>query len=169
MEVDVIPTIEFRTLPITSSEPMDRISEGTVIGAGETLDLGEVDTTDEAQDSSVRVIWWRVTDMKGNSEVYNIRLWVSDTTGLVGNDTWYMDITDSWTVGKTAVQVKTGSPGIAPTSEPSANLTKTGGGSITGITHDQTAQYIYITGNIGVNETTGEKSGLKLTVKYEYR
>ena len=165
----MIPTTEYRTLSISSSEPTDRTSEGTVIGTGESLDFGEVDTTDEAQDSPVRVIWWRVTDMKGNAEVYNIRIWISDTTGLVGDDTWYMDITDTWTQGKTAVQVQTGSPGIAPTSEPSANITRLGGGFITGITHGQTSQYIYLTGNIGVNETTGEKSGLKLTVKFEYR
>lgn len=165
----MIPSTEYRTLSISSSEPADRTAEGTVIGVGESLDLGEVDTTDEAQDSPVKVIWWRVTDMKGNTEVYNIRIWISDTTGLVGDDTWYMDITDTWTQGKTPVQVQTGTPGTAPTSEPSANLTKLGGGSITGITHDQTSQYINITGNIGVNETTGQKSGLKLTIKFEYR
>ncbi len=169
MEVDVIPTTEFRTFSISSSEPSDRISDGTVIGTGGSLDLGEVDTTDEAQDSPVKVIWWRVADMKSNTEIFNIRIWISDTTGLVGLDTWYMDITDSWVQGKTPVQVQTGSPGNAPTSEPSANLTKIGGGTITGTTHDQTSQYIYITGNIGVNETTGDKSGLKITVKFEYR
>ena len=165
----MVPSTEYRTLLVSSSEPTDRTVEGTVISTGESLDLGEVDTTDEAQDTQVRVIWWRVSDMKGNNEIYNIRVWISDTTGLVGNDTWYMDITDTWTQGKKPVQVQTGSPGTAPTSEPAANLTKIGGGSITSTTHDQTSQYIYITGNIGVNETTGNKSGLKLTVKFDYR
>ena len=164
----MIPETEFRTLPVTSAEPADRTTEGTVIGEGNSLDLGSVDTTDEARDSAVRAIWWRVTDMNGATEISNIRIWISDTTGFVGNNTWYMDITDTWIQGKTAVQVKTGSPGTAPASEPSTNLAKIGGGVITGTTHSQTSQYIYITGNIGVNETTGIKNGLKLTVKFYY-
>ncbi len=165
----MVPITEYRTLSVSSQEPEDRTVEGTVIGIGDTLDLGEVDTTDEAQDSLVRVIWWGITDMNGNTEISNIRVWISDTTGLVGNDTWFMDITDTWIQGKTPVQVKTGSPGMVSLSEPSANLTKHGGGAITGTTHEQTSQYIYITGNIGVNETTGRKNNLKLTIKYDYR
>lgn len=164
----MVPIVEYRTLSVSSTEPEDRTVGGTVIGSGDSLDLGEVDTTDEAQDSPVRVIWWCVTDMKGNTEISNMRVWISDTLGLVGSDTWYMDITDIWTQSKTPVQVKTGSPGVAPLSEPSANLTKHGGGSITGTTNNQTSQYIYITANIGVNETTGEKNGLKLTIKFDY-
>ena len=164
----MVPIIEIRTLSVSSPEPTDRTTGGTVIGVGDTLDLGAVDTSDEAQDSPVRVFWWRVADMQGNSEISNIRVWISDTEGFAGTDTWHLDITDTWTHNKTAVQVKTGSPGTAALSEPSANLTKYGGGTITGTTHDQTSQYIYISGNIGVNETTGEKSGLKLTVKFDY-
>ena len=164
----MIPETEFRTLSVSSAEPADRTTEGTITGTGQSLDLGKIDTTDEAQDIPVKVIWWRVKDMKGNTEIKNIRMWISDTSGYVGTNTWHMDITDTWTQGKTPVQVKTGSPGTAPTSEPSANLTKNGGGNITGITHSQTSQYIYITGNIGVNETTGQKTGLKLTLKYDY-
>jgi hypothetical protein len=163
------PSTEFRTLPVSSAEPSDRTAQGTIIGEGGSLDLGVVDTTDEAQDTPVRVIWWRVTDMKGNASVSNIRVWISDTTELAGNDTLYMDITDTWTRSKTPVQVKTGTPGTAPLSEPAANLTRRGGGTITGITHDQTSQYIYITGNIGVNETTGAKTGLRLTIKFDYQ
>lgn len=164
----MIPETEFRTLPVSSTEPTDRAAAGTVVGESQSLDLGMVDTTDEAQDIPVKVLWWRVKDMKGATEISNIRIWISDTTGFEGADTWYMDITDTWTQGKTPVQVKTGSPGTAPTSEPPANLTKQGGGNITGITHDQTSQYIYITGNIGVDETTGEKTGLKISVKFDY-
>ena len=164
----MIPITEIRTLSVSSQEPLDRTSEGTIISAENSLDLGAVDTTDEAQDSPVRVIWWRITDMQDNTEISNIRVWISDTTGFVGNDTWYIDITDTWTKGKTSVQVKTGSPGTAPLSEPLANLTKHGGGIITGITHDQTSQYIYITGNIGVNETTGKKTGPKLMIQFDY-
>ena len=164
----MIPETEFRTLVVTSTEPTDRTSDGTVVGNGQSLDLGLVDTTDEARDVPVRVIWWRVKDMKDATEISNIRVWISDTTGFVGTDAWYLDITDTWTEGKTPIQVKTGLPGAAPVSEPSANLTKNGGGTITGTSHAQTSQYIYITGTIGVNETTGEKTGLKLTVKFDY-
>ena len=165
----MVPSTEFRTISVSSAEPGNRTSDGTVIGESGLLDLGEVDTTDEAQDSPVKVIWWRVTDMKDNTEIRNIRVWISDTTGLVGNDTLYIDITDIWTQNKTEVQVQTGSPGIAPVSEPSANLTKNGGGTITGTAHNQTSQYIYITGNIGVNETTGIKNNLKLTIAFDYQ
>lgn len=164
----MIPETEFRVLPVSSPEPTDRTTAGTAAGESQSLDLGAVDTTDEAQDTPVRVFWWRVKDMKGATEISNIRIWISDTTGFEGADTWYMDITDTWTQGKTPVQVKTGSPGAAPTSEPPANLTKHSGGTITGITHDQASQYIYITGKIGVDETTGEKTGLKISVKFDY-
>lgn len=164
----MVPTVEFRTLPAGQDEPEDRTTAGTVIGDGESLDLGAVDTTDEAQDSPVRVLWWRVTDMQGCGEITNLRVWISGTDGMTGSNEWHLDITDTWTKGKTAVQVKTGTPGIAPLTEPSPNLTRIGGGSITGVTHDQTSQYIYITGTIGVNETTGEKPGLTLSVAFDY-
>ena len=153
---------------MSSSEPANRASEGTVVGGG-SFDLGEVDTTDEAQDVPVRVVWWRVSDMNGNSEICNIRVWLDGTGDFTGTVFWYMDITDTWTAGKTPVAVRTGSPGTAPISEGSPNLSRIGGGTVTGITHDQTTQYIYISGNIGVNETTGEKSALKLMVTYDYR
>ena len=164
----MIPLTEIRTLSVSSQEPLDRTTEGRVISTEDSLDLGAVDTTDEAQDSPVGVIWWRVTDMQGNTEISNIRVWISDTTGFVGNDSWYIDTTDSWIKGKTSVQVKTGTPGTAPLSEPPANLMKHGGGTITSTTHDQTSQYIYITGTIGVNETTGKKTGPKLMIKFDY-
>jgi len=165
----VIPTSEFRMLSVNAAEPADRTTAGTVVGEGDFIDLGEVDTTDEAQDTAVRVFWWRVTDMKGHTEVYNIRVWISSTEGLEGTDTVYIDVTDAWTPGKTAVQVKTGTPGEAPLAEPAPNITRIGGGPITGMSHDQTSQYIYLTGTIGVNETTGEKAGITLTVTFEYR
>lgn len=164
----MIPTTEFRTLPVTSADPTDRTSEGTVAGNGQTLDLGTLDTTDEAQNMNVFVVWWRVSDMKDNSEITNIRVWLEGTGGLTGTVLWYMDITDTWKVGKTPVEVQTGSPGTAPVSEGAANLTKTGGGTITGITHNETTQYIYISGNVGVNEATGQKTGLKLNIYFDY-
>ncbi|MCE5248984.1 hypothetical protein LLG96_02060 [bacterium] len=164
----MIPVTEIRTLPVSSSEPEDRTTGGTVLGPDEALELGIVDTTDEAQDLPVSVFWWRVSDIKGNSEIYNIRVWLEGTEELTGTDAWYMDITDTWTQGKTPVQVKTGTPGTAPLSEPDPNLTRRGGGNVTGITNDQTSGYIYITGTIGVNETTGEKTGLKLMIMFDY-
>jgi len=164
----VTPETEFRTLPVSSQEPGDRTAAGTAAGEGTCLNLGSIDTTDEAQDIPVRVLWWRVTDMNGAAEISNIRVWISDTTGYVGTDSWFIDITDTWTPGKTAVQVKTGTPGAEPLTEPADNITKIGGGTLTGTSHNDTSQYIYITGTIGVNETTGEKTGLKLTVTFDY-
>ena len=128
----------------------------------------ELFPTDEAQDIPVRVVWWRVKDMKDNSEISNIRVWLEGTDSFTGTVAWYMDITDSWTAGKTPVEVQTGSPGTAPTAEGAANITRIGGGVITGVTHDQTTQYIYISGTIGVNEPTGVKTSLTLIVEYDY-
>jgi hypothetical protein len=44
-----------------------------------------------------------------------------------------------------------------------------GGGDITGVTHSDTTQYIYITALIGVDEPTGaDVEHLTLHVKYDY-
>jgi hypothetical protein len=163
------PITEFRMIAVNGTEPSDRTSEGTVLGTGAELDLGTVDTTDEAQDTPVRAIWWRVSDMNGAAEITDIRVWLEGGGDFVGSNAWSMDITDTWTRGKTAVQVMTGFPGNAPTDEGSAvPLTKIGGGSITGTGHDQTSRYIYLSGRIGVNEPTGSKTGMKIRVKYSY-
>ena len=164
----MIPITEFRTLPISSVEPSDRTVKGAVLGTGDSLILGTVDTTDEAQDTPVKVVWWRVNDMRGNAEITNIRIWIEGAGDITGAVSWYMDITDSWTTGKTAVQVKTGTPGNAPLSEPLPNLTRSGGGVIEGTGDAEVSQYIYITGNIGVNVPTGETTDIKLWVKFDY-
>ena len=164
----MVPVTEFRTLPVGSQEPEDRSSDGTILESGDSLSLGTVDTTDEAQNTVVCVFWWRVVDMNGNSEINNIRVWIEGVDYLAGTTEWYIDITDEWTQGKTPVQVQTGSPGMAPTSEPSENLYKIGGGSITGTSHDQTSRYIYVAGNIGVNESPGNKTCLRIKVKFDY-
>jgi hypothetical protein len=164
----VIPITEFRTFPVSSAEPLDRTVQGTVLGSGDSLKLGAVDTTDEAQDTPVKVVWWRVNDMRGNIEISNIRVWIEGAGDITGASSWYMDITDAWTAGKTAVQVKTGTPGDVPLSEPLPNLARSGGGIITGTGDAEVSQYIYITGNIGVNVPTGETTDLKLRVKFDY-
>jgi len=151
----VIPITEFRIFPVGEAEPSDRTVQGTVAGTGDTLDLGTVDTTDEAQDTAVRTLCWRVSDMNGAVEVCNLRVWLEGTEGVGGTAAWRMDVTDVWTRGKTAVQVETGTPGTAPLTEGEPNLTRMGGGSITDVTHDQTTQYIYISGNAGVNVPSG--------------
>ncbi len=164
----MIPETEFRTLPVQSPKPADRTSEGTVVGAGSSLDLGTVDTTDEAQVLPARVVWWRVKDMKGNSEISNIRVWLEGADLFIGTVAFYMDITDSWTSGKLPMDIQTGSPGTAPTAEGASNITRIGGGVITGVTHDQTTQYIFLSGTIGVNEPTGVKTSLTLNMMYDY-
>ena len=164
----MIPITEFRTFPVGAAEPSDRTVQGMAIGTGDSLDLGTVDTTDEAQDTPVRVVWWRVRDMNGAVEIRNIRIWIEGTWGIGGNTAWHMDITDVWTRGKTAVQVETGTPGIAPLAEGAPNLRCMGSERITGVTNNQTTQYIYLSGKVGVNVPTGEKSGLRLVVKYDF-
>ncbi len=165
----MIPITEFRILSVNSAEPRDRTAQGTAVGAGDRLDLGTVDTTDEAQDTPVRVVWWRVRDMNGAVEVCNIRVWLEGTESVGGAAAWHMDVTDTWTRGKTAVQVETGTPGTALSTAGPPNLTRCGGGPITGVTHDQTSQYIYISGNVGVNVPTGEKTGLRIVIRYDFR
>jgi hypothetical protein len=166
----VIPVTEFRTLPVSGAEPTDRTSQGEVIAEDGTLDLGTVDTTDEAQDTGVRVVWWRVSDMNGASEISDIRVWLEGADEFGGTNAWRMDITDIWTPGKTPVQVETGAPGEAPsTEEDGAAMTRAGGGVITGTAHDQTSQYIYLSGRIGVNEPTGNKTGPRIRVRYQYK
>ena len=165
----MIPITEFRTLPVSVTEPADRTTQGTVVGTGDTLDLGMVDTTDEARDTTVRVVWWRVCDMNGAIEVCNLRVWLEGTEGVGGTADWRMDITESWTRGKTPVRVETGTPGAAPLAEGAPNLTGRVGGTITGVTHNQTTQYIYISGNVGVSVPTGVKSGIRIVVKYDFR
>lgn len=163
------PVMEFRTLPVSSAEPADRTTQGTVLGVGETLDLGAVDTTDEAQDTAVRVFWLRIADMGGYSEVGEIRVWIEDADEFPGANAWRLDVTDEWTPGKTAVQVETGSPGAAPLSEETAaEVTRIGGGVITGTGHADTSQYLYLAGRIGVNEPTGTKVGPKIMVRFRY-
>jgi len=162
------PETEFRIMGVNSPEPIDRTAEGTPSGDGGIFDFGAIDTTDEAQDIPVKVLWWRVVNMNGAREIKNIRVWISGTEELSGTNSWYMDITDVWTPGKTPVQVRTGTPGSTPLAVPTPNITKVGGGSITGVTNDNTTQYIYVTGNFGVNEATGTKSGVRLNIKYDY-
>ena len=154
---------------MTSAEPSDRTTQGTVIGEGEAIDLGAVDTTDEAQNTLVRVFWWRIRDMSGFSEVSEIRLWLDGADEFPGSNSWRLDVTDAWTPGKTPVQVETGSPGTAPVSEETAAVvTRIGGGAIMGTGHGDASQYIYIAGRIGVNEPTGSKTGPKIMVKFRY-
>ncbi len=164
------PVTEFRTLPATAPEPDDRTVRGTAVGSDGSIDLGSVDTTDEARDTPVRVFWWRVRDMNGASEVSDIRIWLEGADGFPGANAWRMDVTDVWTPGKTAVQVETGSPGTAPVSEETAFRLSamTGGGTITGTGHTDTSRYIYLTGRIGVNEPAGTKTGLRIRVRFRY-
>ncbi len=162
------PITEFRTLSITADEPADRTAAGTVVDAGAEFSLGEIDTTDEPQHLPIRVFWWRAADMGDAAEITNIRVWMDGTGGLTGTNQWYMDITDTWTKGKTPIQVMTGTPGNAPLSRPAPNLTAIGDGPITGTGHGQTSKYIYLAGRIGLDETTGEKTGLSLHVTYDY-
>ncbi len=164
------PMTEFRTIPVTGSEPDDRTIRGTVMDPDGSIDLGAVDTTDEARDTEVRVFWWRVRDMNGASEVSDVRIWLEGADGFPGANSWRMDVTDGWTPGKTPVQVETGTPGAAPLSEAAAVRLPAmgGGGTIAGTGHGDTSRYIYLAGRIAVNEPAGEKTGLRIRVRFRY-
>jgi len=165
----MLPETEFRTLSVTETEPLDRTNAGTVLVNGASLDFGTVDTTDEARDIPVTALWWRVTDMNGATEISNVRIWLDGADAYSGSSAFYSDISDSWVEGKSAVEVRDGSPGNAPLTRPTSNITKLGGGVITGTSHDECSQYIYIAGTIAVDETIGDKSGMSLRVEFDYR
>lgn len=163
------PRTEFRIYPVSGDEPADRTTAGAAAGDGDVLDLGTLDTTDEAQDVPVVAVCWRVLDFDGGYEVRNLRVWLEGTDGLAGSAVWHMDISDEWTKGKTPVEVGGGTPGAAPLAEGAPNLTRIGGGTITGSTHDQTSQYIYLSGRVGVDVPTGAAEGVRLVVAYDAR
>ncbi len=154
-----IPTVEFRSLGITDTEPSDRTTAGTVVSQNNPLDFGTANNTAEAASVGPKCVIFRCSNLQGNTTISNMRFWLNSNSDFVGNNSYYCDITNTWTQNKTVGQVSGGVPGICPTSISSANVTKINGGDITGITHDQTSQYIYLALSIGTDEVIGTKGG----------
>ncbi|MFC1730536.1 hypothetical protein ACFL6I_09380 [candidate division KSB1 bacterium] len=167
-----IPAGEFRSLDITLAEPSNRTSAGTVINATNPLDFGTVNNTSGYIQAGPRVIWWRCTDLAGNTVISNMKFWMSSDSDLVGTNEYYCDITGIWTQNKTITQVSTGSPGLLPKSLPVSNIAKIGGGTITGTGHSDTSQYIYTAISVGPDEAIGAKGGVdggfQLSLKFDY-
>lgn len=162
MYFDVDLSVQFREFDITQTEPTDRTSDGNVAStiAFPTQDAGD--------DSAVKCIIFRATNLGMFSTITNMKFYLQNKTAFVGTNSYYCDITDTWTQSKTVSQVSGGTPGTIPESLPeSANVTKIGGGDITGVEHADTSQYIYLAFNIGLDETSGSKE-LTYRMTFDY-
>jgi photosystem II stability/assembly factor-like uncharacterized protein len=155
---------QFRSFNVAGTEPADRTSEGSAVTQVNPLNFGQMP---KGNDSNVKCIIWRATNLGAYSTLSNMRFWAYDLSEFVGTNTYHADITDSWTQNKTPAQVKAGTPGTCPQAEPAANLTKIGGGNITGVGHADTSQYIYLVNAIGNDETDGDKDFV-YRVKFDY-
>ena len=167
-----VPTVEFRSLDITGTEPGDRTTAGSVVSAATPLDFGTVNNTAAAADAGPKCLIFRCSNLQGNTTINNLRFWLSSNADFTGTDLYYTDITNTWTQNKTVGQVSGGTPGAMPDSVPAANVTKIGGGDITGIAHADTSQYLYIAVNVGVDEVIGVKGGaggaFAYSLKFDY-
>ena len=167
-----IPTVEFRSLDITDTEPADRTTAGTVINQDNPLDFGTANNTAEAASVGPKCIIFRCSNLQGNSTINNMRFWLSSNSDFTGTNYFYCDVTSTWTQNKTIGQITGGTPGICPTSVPSANVTKINGGDITGTGHADTSQYIYLGLSIGSDEPIGSKGGaggaFNFSLKFDY-
>jgi len=167
-----VPTGEFRTLDTTLVEPADRTTAGTVVDGANPLDFGTVNNTSGYIQAGPKALWWRCTNLAGNSTISNMKFWMSQNSDLVGTNEYYCDITSVWTQNKTVSQTASGAPGILPSSLPSNNITRINGGSIGGTGHADTSQYIYLALSIGPDETIGAKGGagggFQMSLKFDY-
>jgi len=167
-----VPLGEFRTVSITLTEPSDRTTAGSIVGATTPLDFGTVNNTSGFVQAGPKVLWWRCTDLNGNAVISNMKFWMSSNGDLVGTNEYYCDIASEWTQNKTVSQTAAGTPGRVPQSIPGSNITGIGGDDITGTGHGDTSQYVYLALSIGVDETIGNKGGsgggFQLSLKYDY-
>ena len=146
--------LEWRSFNIAGVAPTDRTTQGSVITADNPLNFGSVGA---GSNSPVKVLVFRAKSLGLYATISNMRFYLQ-AKDLVGTNSYYCDITNTWTQNKTPVQVSGGTPGTIPQTEPAANVTKIGGGNITGVGHADTSQYIYLAMNIGVDETGGAKT-----------
>lgn len=167
-----IPSVEFRSLNISETEPTNRTTAGYVISPTAPLNFGTVNNTAGNVYAGPLCTIFRCTNLQGNTTISNLRFWLSSNNVLVGSNFYYCDITSTWTQNKTAAQVAAGTPGLIPTSVPAANVQKMNGGLITGTDHDNTSQYIYLALKIGADETIGIKGGtgggFAYSMKFDY-
>lgn len=161
---DISFDIEYREFDITTVEPTDRVTDGSVVSASTPL----IYDSQESGDSNVKCIIFRAKNLGIYSTISNMKFFLNSRTGFEGDNSYYCDITDSWTQDKSVAQVSGGTPGtISQSLPPSANITKNGGGDIEGLTHADTSQYIYLALNIGEDEVSGFKD-LTYRVQFDY-
>lgn len=167
-----VPVGEFRSLDISLSEPSDRTTAGSIINSVNPLDFGTVNNTGGYVQSGPKVLWWRCTDLAGNTEILNMKFWMSQNSDMTGTNEYYCDISGTWMQNKTVTQTAAGSPGSLPESVPVSNIASIEDGSITGTGHNDTSQYIYLALSIGPDESIGLKGGmdggLQVGLKFDY-
>jgi len=146
-------TVEFRSYDITSWQPSIYSSEGTVVSTGSPATVKNI----ESGDSEVLCFCLRAKCMGPYDTITNIKWYLSDYSDFSGTNSWYCDISSTWTQNKTVAQVSGGTPGTCPTSAPgSPNVTALDGGDIESI--EEPSQHIYIAFNIGADEPAGDKT-----------
>jgi photosystem II stability/assembly factor-like uncharacterized protein len=144
--------VQWRAFNITGAEPTDRTTEGIAISASNSLNFGSVGG---GSNSAVKCLIFRAVGLGVYTTISDMRAWLQ-SKDLVGTNFYYMDITNTWTQNKILDQVAAGTPGTCPQSLPgAANLTKIGGGDITGVGHADTSQYVYVCQAIGGDEVGG--------------
>nr|BDD44110.1 hypothetical protein 3 [bacterium] len=156
----IIPSVEFRSLDITDTEPADRTTAGSVVSQNSPLNFGTANNTADAAAVGPKCVIFRCTDLQGNTTINNMKFWLSSNADFSGSNSYYCDITNTWTQNKTVGQTSSGVPGNCPVGIPSANLTKINGGDITGTANNDTSQYIYLAMSIGTDEVLGTKGGV---------
>lgn len=161
---DITFSVQFREFDITGAEPADRTTEGSAISSGNPLAFGASD----AGDTVVKCVIFRVSSLGLITTITNMKFYLEDVSEFAGTNSYYADITDAWTQDKTVGQVSGGTPGTCPQALPSANVTKLGGGDITGIAHADTSQYIYLALNIGGDENTGAVIDFNYRLTFDY-
>lgn len=159
---DVDFSVQLRSFDITDTEPTDRTTDGLVVSASSPIDFGSM----LSGDSPVKCVIFRVVNMGIYSAITNMRFYLY-SKDFTGTNSYYLDITDTWTQNKNVAQVSEGTPGTCPEVEPSANVTKISGGNITDIGHADTTQYIYFALNIGGDEPSGIKN-FTYRIVYDY-
>ena len=167
-----IPSVEFRALDISETESANRTTAGSVVTLTTPLDFGTVNNTAGSAQAGPACIIFRCTNLQGNTALSNLRFWLSSNSSLIGTNSYYSDISDTWIQNKTVSEVAAGTPGLLPTSVPSSNAQKMGGGDITGTDHANTSQYIYLAMEIGQDEEIGSKGGSEggfgYSLKFDY-
>lgn len=154
---------EIRGFDIALTEPADRTDGGYTLEI--PLHFG---TQLKDQDSQVKCIIFRVRNVGVNLTISNMKFYLQSKSGFVGANSYYCDVSSTWTQDKSVAQVSGGTPGTIPESLPgSANVTKIDGGDITDVGHADTSQYIYLAMNMGSDETDGMKS-LTYRIQFDY-